>query len=156
MSINLCEAMDINHGRISLIAEPTDQTLALITAGQEYDVALTMSAARVAEAEKFTFSAGTTTYTGSFPLECQFVGDAVLSSDKSARVTLTSYVNGVATTATDFDFQNAGDQGSFSSNSIYNLPAGDEILVKAKSDTANTTITFKSYKVQYSGYQICD
>lgn len=156
MSIRLCTALDNLHARISLIAEPVGQTLDLVTAEQEYDVALSMNAARIAEAEKFTFSAGTTTFTGTLNLECQFVGDAVLQSGKAATVTLTSYVNGAESTSTDFVFNNAGDQGSFSSNSFFNMDPSDTILVKAKSDTANTTITFVSYKVQYSGYETCE
>lgn len=152
MTKTLAQGMQNLHARISLIAEPVLQTLDLVNAGQEYVVNLTMNAARLAEAENFSFLNGVTTFNGNSTLENQFIGDAVLQANKAGTVTLTSYVDATATTSTDFIFNNAGDQGSFSSNSIFDLPAGCQIQVKAKSDTANTTITFVSYKVQYTGY----
>lgn len=155
MSISLSEAMENNHAHISLIAEPTNQTLLLVNAGQEYLVDLTVNTDVTVHAEKFTFASGILTYTGTNVIENHFVGDAVLKSDKNATVILTSYVNGEVTTSTDFVFASANSQGSFSSNSIIPIENGHTIQIKAQSNTANTLLTFVSWKLSYSGYYTC-
>jgi len=153
MSERLDKAMETLHARVFLNATPTMQELDLLIASQEYLVDLTMDSESLSTIENFTFLDGVLTYTGANPIGIEFVGATTIKASKVATVSLMSYVNGALSTSTDYPFTSAGSQGPFNSTSIKTISNGDTIEVRAASDSANTTITFISYKLKYSGYQ---
>ena len=154
MSIDICDAMELNHGRITLIAEPNSQTLNLATANQEYLIELTMDPERLATAHKFSYEDGIVTYTGTKPLDNMFIGMAVVEASKGSTVLLNGYLGTTQVMSEPAVFSNSGDRQPFHVASSFTMPVGSTLHIKAKSDTANTQLTFISYTLVYDGYQV--
>jgi len=90
----------------------------------------------------FTFSDGVFTYTGASGKKFLFNGAANISVDKACELTFGLYINTTLVTGgtTPVDITSQNKKANIGIATIVTLNNGDEVRVKAKSDTATTEL----------------
>lgn len=106
------------------------------------------------DAKFFTGTTDGLKFTGTSGTWVDFDGTANVESDKAATVTFELYVNGVLKIGTPVEYVSAGIAAprQFAASTRIQLNNDDEIIIKAKSDTTNTTITIYTLGCTIGGF----
>lgn len=131
----------------------TQTSATLTTSGTYYQLTTNITDGVTGTMNGFTLASGTLTNTSGRQAILHFTGSADGSVDKLCRITFTLFINDVAWSgcSTPVDFNNVGKNKGFSCNSNVVVEAGQTIKVKAKSDTASTTLTLDSFNISFWG-----
>lgn len=136
----------LSKGQLVLTAE---NTTVLTTIGQHYQINGTFVDS--INVNFITAADGTMTYNGPSGQIFAFNGVSDLKSDKAATVNYTLFINGVAVSGatTPHTFNNANSYDNISITNLITLTKGDVLTIRAKSDTATTTLTVYSLLVNF-------